>query len=252
MAEIADYDQSGYDYTKYWKGRQYEHEAEKTALSRLLPTNGDSILDLGGSFGRLMEVYAPRFTQATILDYSQFALDQAKQYANEKQITNLETVKGDAYHTPFPDQSFDAIMMVRVLHHIEDTKALFTEVKRILRPGGVFILDVPNKNHLKAQIRALLRGNLTYSSQRTPIKHTNTMINGQTGIFYNFHPTAIAQELESIGFSCEEKLSISNLRVGLLKHYLASETLLKIDRLIQPLFTSLAWGPSVWLRCRLP
>jgi len=67
---IADYDHSNYDYRTYWRNRDYENEVEHKTLSSLLPLTGTSLLDIGGSFGRLMDIYAPRFDRTVIYDYS--------------------------------------------------------------------------------------------------------------------------------------------------------------------------------------
>ncbi|NTV30649.1 class I SAM-dependent methyltransferase [candidate division WWE3 bacterium] len=250
MTNIANYDQSGYDYTKYWNGRQYEHEAENRALSQLLPTHGEHLLDLGGSFGRLMDVYAPRFDRATIMDYSKLALKQANENAKAKGYKNIDTVFGDAYNIPYPDNTFDAITMIRVLHHIEDPKRVFSEIHRILKPNGIFILDVPNKNHLKAQIRAILSGDISYLKDKSPIKHTTTKINGEEGIFYNFNISEITKLLTQSGLIAEQKKSVSNLRIPLLKKIFTADAILIGDQRISPVFTVFNLGPSVWIQSR--
>jgi SAM-dependent methyltransferase len=49
------------------------------------------------------------------------------------------TVVGRAENLPFSDSSFDIVIMDAVLEHVEDVGASFTEVARVLRPGGAFI-----------------------------------------------------------------------------------------------------------------
>src|SRR4029079_10286060 len=48
----------------------------------------------------------------------------------------LATLEGDAQALPLPDQSADAVMLVSMLHHVEEPARALAEAKRILRPGG--------------------------------------------------------------------------------------------------------------------
>jgi SAM-dependent methyltransferase len=52
----------------------------------------------------------------------------------------LETLEGDAQRLPLADESADAVMLVSMLHHVEDPPAALAEARRILRPGGRLVL----------------------------------------------------------------------------------------------------------------
>lgn len=52
-------------------------------------------------------------------------------------------VIGDLRGTPFPDEAFDSILNNQVLEHIDDTQKVFSEFRRILKPGGYLCLTVP-------------------------------------------------------------------------------------------------------------
>ncbi|RYG38965.1 MAG: class I SAM-dependent methyltransferase [Burkholderiales bacterium] len=65
-------------------------------------------------------------------------------------ITRLDILPGpwvdmvaDAHDIPVPDESFDAIVMLDVLHHLADLPKFFAEVCRILRPGGRCVMIDP-------------------------------------------------------------------------------------------------------------
>jgi ubiquinone/menaquinone biosynthesis C-methylase UbiE len=49
----------------------------------------------------------------------------------------VETVRTDAEHLPFADESFDLVLGHAVLHHLPDLRQAFSEFHRVLRPGGV-------------------------------------------------------------------------------------------------------------------
>lgn len=50
---------------------------------------------------------------------------------------------GDAHALPFLSQSFDSILLLDVLEHLHDPIICIEEVKRVLKPGGIFYLQVP-------------------------------------------------------------------------------------------------------------
>ena len=52
--------------------------------------------------------------------------------------------RADLYHLPFPDNSFQAVVMREVLEHIRRPGEALLEVSRVLKPGGVFIMTTPN------------------------------------------------------------------------------------------------------------
>ncbi len=52
----------------------------------------------------------------------------------------LETLEADAQRLPFEDETFDAAMLISMLHHVEDRGAALTEARRILRSAGRLVL----------------------------------------------------------------------------------------------------------------
>tara|TARA_Y100001970_G_scaffold294127_1_gene447206 strand:+ start:50588 stop:51337 length:750 start_codon:yes stop_codon:yes gene_type:complete len=59
------------------------------------------------------------------------------------QISSWVNISADAQKLPFKDQSFDNIILLDVLHHIEFPYNFFNEAERILRPGGRVIMIEP-------------------------------------------------------------------------------------------------------------
>ncbi|MEX2237103.1 MAG: class I SAM-dependent methyltransferase [Dehalococcoidia bacterium] len=50
---------------------------------------------------------------------------------------------------PFAAQSFDGLLCLDVLEHIPDASAVVAEISRVLRPGGLLVLTVPNRGVLR-------------------------------------------------------------------------------------------------------
>lgn len=59
----------------------------------------------------------------------------------------LDELYGETFsnHLDFPDAFFDYVTMLAVVEHLDDVPASFAEVRRVLKPGGAFILTTPKK-----------------------------------------------------------------------------------------------------------
>jgi 2-polyprenyl-3-methyl-5-hydroxy-6-metoxy-1,4-benzoquinol methylase len=66
----------------------------------------------------------------------------ASQYARDH--FKLDVFTGSLEESAYPDSSFDAVTMWDVLEHIHDPLAGLREVFRILKPGGIVVMRVPN------------------------------------------------------------------------------------------------------------
>jgi len=79
-------------------------------------------------------------------------------------------VLGDMTRAPFPDCSFDVVVSVEVLEHVEEDERYVAQTRRVLKPGGVFLLTTPNGDYCRKtnpdhkrhytgeQLRGLLAG----------------------------------------------------------------------------------------------
>jgi ubiquinone/menaquinone biosynthesis C-methylase UbiE len=62
-----------------------------------------------------------------------------------RKYPNVEFVEGDVEHLPFPNASFDAVLLSGLVHHLPDPSRCAAEVYRVLRPGGRFVAFDPNR-----------------------------------------------------------------------------------------------------------
>ena len=130
---LCDYENSSYR-TDFWEGqgREYEDRAERLALRRLLPPAGRRLVDVGAGFGRLSDFYEG-YEQVVLLDYSTSLLRQAQERLGRE--PRLAYVAANFYAMPFAAGTFDAAMMVRVMHHVEDVPAFLGQMGHILAGG---------------------------------------------------------------------------------------------------------------------
>lgn len=61
----------------------------------------------------------------------------------------------DAGGIPYPDGMFDLVFADNVVEHLSDPLSVFTDVFRVLKPGGVFLFKTPNRSHYMPTIARL-------------------------------------------------------------------------------------------------
>lgn len=235
---VADY--NGYDYeTEFWGDgkREYEDLADRMAIRRLLPDKMESFVDIAGGYGRLADEYLPRAKTATLFDYSKTELADAKKKYGDR----LKTKAGDIYSLPFPDESFDGLMMIRATHHFKDMEKVVAELYRILKPGGVAIIEVANQKTLPRMVRYW-----TKKTDINPFKKSQSYLKELN--MYNYHPKYVEKLFREAGFRIGKVLSVSNFRSTTLKKMFKTEFLGKLEKLAQPALAPIRFAPSIYYR----
>ena len=69
-----------------------------------------------------------------------------------KKVYGIDIFNGSLNEAHYRDNSFDIITMWHVLEHVSEPTEIFQEVKRILKPGGIFLVAVPNIESLEAKV----------------------------------------------------------------------------------------------------
>jgi demethylmenaquinone methyltransferase/2-methoxy-6-polyprenyl-1,4-benzoquinol methylase len=102
-----------------------------------LPAGG-SMLDAGGGTGRISQLFKDQIDRIVIADLSFGMLVQAA--AKDGLFTTCTHTE----KLPFPDQTFSRIIMIDALHHVCDHSETAHELWRVLKPGGIIILEEPD------------------------------------------------------------------------------------------------------------
>lgn len=244
----APYD--NYDYPAYWKGREYEHNSEFLAIKKLLfrIPKVDRSIEIGAGFGRLLPAYQFRVKKIVLSDPSAKLIAKARnKYRNNKRVEFIQSTL-DNLKNRKRAKSFDLCIMVRVLHHIEDIDKAFENVSNLLKDKGYFILEFPNKSHLKAIFKKICRGDFTYPLNIFPLDiRSKKNIKKKTLPFINYHPDQIIEKLEAAGFDLIETRSVSNIRSSFMKRLFPISFLLDLEKYIQIPFSKLNFGPSFFV-----
>lgn len=111
---------------------------------------GERLLDVGCGAGRHAFEAARRGAHVVPFDYAygelpavQGLLSALRDEGTSPAETWSAAVNGDACKLPFVDGSFDRIIASEVFEHVPDDAAAFSELARVLRPGGVMAVTVP-------------------------------------------------------------------------------------------------------------
>ena len=100
-------------------------------------TGASRVLDLGCGRGGVAELIWRDVRLGAGIDPDTASLAQHR-------AVGMPVVRGVGERLPFVSDSFDLIVSIWVLEHLEDPLATFIEVRRVLRPGGHFIFLTPN------------------------------------------------------------------------------------------------------------
>ena len=109
-------------------------------LKRALGTKPVSIMEVGCSAGHLLADMRRSLPNATLTgaDYTLGTLVKL----GEK-MPGIPLVRFNLADSPLPPDTYDAMVLLNVLEHIEDDVAATKHIARMLRPGGVAVIEVP-------------------------------------------------------------------------------------------------------------
>ena len=94
------------------------------------------VLEIGAGTGANFTFYRPD-TKLTVLEKNEFMFPKIFNAATKCGI-DTTLVKGSSFYIPFADNSFDSIVTTLVLCMVEDLESTLSEIKRVLKSGGVF------------------------------------------------------------------------------------------------------------------
>ena len=181
----------GKDYEQFWvgPGRKYLDELEHLVISHCLP-GGDTVADIGAGFGRLTNCYIEKYHTVHLVEPATNLRKAAQETYREAAIYHDASVTA----LPFESNSLDAVLMVRVFHHLGDPSDALREIHRVLKHGGWLVYKYSNKRNIKRLVR------LTSASH--PLSRGIERY-GQT--LFGHHPAYVDDALTTAGFMiCEE------------------------------------------------
>jgi len=110
------------------------------AIRRHLTVRKPTLVEVGVSGGHFLSDLRQHFPDACIIgsDYTANTLESIA-----PSFEGIPLVRMDLTHSPFPDSMADAIVLLNVLEHIERDDIALAECFRMLKPGGILVVEVP-------------------------------------------------------------------------------------------------------------
>lgn len=240
MPQICDYEGSKYR-TDFWEGqnRAYEDAVERIAMRNMLPPTGHRLLEIGGGFGRLVDLYQG-YHQIILTDYARTQLEEAQNYLGHD--PRIIYVVADVYRLPFVDNLFDALTMVRVMHHLVDVPAALAEIYRVVRPQGTTVIEHASKFHLKSLFRWFLGRQAWSPFDPAPLEFVE--------LNFDFHPAWMREQFENAGLHVKNIRTLSHYRLDLFKRFVPTSLLVTLDSWAQLSGNWWQLTPSIFLQAQ--
>lgn len=235
---VIDYEGSRYR-TEFWEGqgRQYEDAAERLALNELLPERGARIAEIGAGFGRLADLYLG-YEQIVLFDYSRTLLQEAaERWGNDRRFV---FVAGNVYALPLATGVLDAVVMVRVMHHLADVGRALAQIRRAMHRDSIAVLEYANKRNLKALARWAARRQDWSPLDTEPVEFVE--------LNFDFHPAWMWSRFEDARLRVQRQLAVSHFRLPLLKNRVPAGALAKVDSWLFELGGRYPLAPSVFVQ----
>ncbi|HUI30934.1 MAG TPA: methyltransferase domain-containing protein [Candidatus Acidoferrales bacterium] len=118
---------------------------------------GKRVLEIGAGTGRDSFGMVEHGASVFMLDYSKNSLSIINSIAAQEKI-DVSSIGGNAFSLPFPDDSFDLVFHQGLLEHFRenDAKNLLKENVRVVKSGGLLLVDVPQRYHVYTAMKHIL------------------------------------------------------------------------------------------------
>lgn len=138
---IRNWDFRAYRFNPHW----LRHWRVEYALKGL---EGESIIDIGASYGS----YAIRFAEAgfkvTAVDIAPFYIDKIKELSIKYKVEeNILPMEANANSLPFEDNTFDSAWLGEILEHTDAPGLFLKEAIRVVKKGGAIVVSTPIGTH---------------------------------------------------------------------------------------------------------
>jgi ubiquinone/menaquinone biosynthesis C-methylase UbiE len=97
------------------------------------------VLEFGCGTGSTAITHAPYVKHIQAIDISPKMLEIAQRKADASDVGNIAFSRSDIDELSVPDQTFDAVLGLSILHLLENKEEVLRKVHKMLKPGGLFV-----------------------------------------------------------------------------------------------------------------
>jgi SAM-dependent methyltransferase len=105
---------------------------------------GKTVLDLASGEGYGAALMAKKAASVTGIDIDEESIKNA---VSRYHLPNLDFIKGSTENIPLPDAAVNVVISFETLEHVNDQAKMMSEIKRVLKPGGLLIISTPDKKN---------------------------------------------------------------------------------------------------------
>jgi ubiquinone/menaquinone biosynthesis C-methylase UbiE len=145
VSYIWDKVSKSYNWQKYWASLENVANLQ-VLISHIGELNGKRIIEMGSGSGYTSTALAMKGASCALLDISSDSLEVSKQSFVENGLAAPDCYLQDALSSGLPSETFDVAWNGGVIEHFLDSgkEQLLREMHRIVKPGGLVIVLVPN------------------------------------------------------------------------------------------------------------
>ncbi len=128
--------------------KDFSYLQGKILSSRVYPEffsikQDERVLNAGFGDGPQVIVYAGSFRSMVGIDVNAERLTRARRLMDVMNIRNVELFEGSVEQIPHADASFDVILAIDIIEHVEHPERFLAEMRRLIRPGGRMLITFP-------------------------------------------------------------------------------------------------------------
>ena len=188
----------------YWNRYASRYDLSLRLLRRPLPrmleliaeaTEGaERVLEVAAGTGLVTPTLAETAREVVATDYAEAMLERLQTKVADQGLSNVQCEQADIYALPYDPHSFDVVVAANVLHIVPDLEKALSELKKMLKPGGLLI--APTFCHDETRVSWLMSRLLAI-----------TAFPGQR----RFTSSALAEALTESGFSVSRSETLPGL-----------------------------------------
>lgn len=144
-SEVTYFDKKSAEYRAEYDrttGDGHSFRARRQKVLAMIPAGDGDVLDLASGPGVMVDGLLEKGYRVTCADAAPEMIERAKEeHAGKERVSFMV---GDAYGLDVPAEKFDIVTAMGLIEYLDREDDFLTEVGRILKPGGTFIITYPN------------------------------------------------------------------------------------------------------------